>query len=238
MEFEFFMKDKELYKRIAVTPPSGSGWDYIKGVLLTVDSQLVQIRKEIDEIFGNSGGNNNLTSLKINDYEKQTKLDTLSMMRSKNIETKKILAEVLSEPNFIICPYCSGKMLETPLNISYQKYGNNYIYTDIQNRQSIEIVYMCTECIFAIHKNLHHQVERNKEKRRELLLNKESFVPNDLGFWTWINNEKVTKPKELEDEEIEPRERRFEYINIPTQRSPFVKITEFYPASGKIINIK
>ena len=240
MQFEVYVKDKETYKKVTFENPANSGWEYFAPVKLLVVEQLDNIREDILKYFnGKTKDEVNLISPKVEDKEDQKRVDILVDMRKANSKTKEMLISLLAGNEFIACDMCKGNMYKIPLNVSYNKTGNTYILTDIGVHQSIEYIYGCEKCVNAIHENTYNEKLRNIKLREQLLADGESFVPNVFGFWHWVNDKKHTKPSCIgDDEDKEPRRRDFEYLKIDGTKSAFVKITEFYPHSGKRVSIK
>lgn len=237
MEFNLNIKEKEVYKKIKIIPPANSDWHFFKSLKLTIEQQIEVIRGDIASFFEDDE-EANLKRPIINNKELQEKLNTLVEMRKENIKTKHEVTMLLNQEEFIICEKCSGKMYKTPIGVSYEKYGTKYLLKDVNAHENIKYVFMCESCISAVGEDIYIQEQNNLKLRKQLIDAGESFVPNAQGFWHWINYDKKTKPDFMQDPELEPRRRSFEYINIAGVKNAFVKIVEHFPLSNRKESLK
>lgn len=226
MEFEMYVKDKNEYKLLKIIPPSGSGWDYFKSLKLTVEEQLDNIRNDICKVFNKPKEEINLIFPKINDSKKQEKIDKLVEIRNTNNNIKVHLNKILMDDEFILCEDCGGKMYKTPLNVRYTKFGSKFIIDERDTKFKIKYVYLCSNCTCAISEEIYSIIQNTLKIRNELLERGESFVPNKYNFWHWVNDNKITKPSELQNPELPSKRRLFESIKVKGVKNPFVKITE------------
>lgn len=183
MEFEFWMKEKESYKKCVLTPPSGSGWAYLKTVKMTLDKELVNIKEDILDNIDELNSKYDLSFPRSKDPDKQKKINTLIDIRNLNIKTKNHIITLLAAQEFIICPDCEAKMFKKPVNESYEKVGDQYVLKNVSPTASIRYVFMCERCINAISEEVYENVQTLKRTRDELLKKGETFVPNEFGFW-------------------------------------------------------
>ena len=178
MEFNFFVKDHEIYKKLCIIPPSGSGWEYLKGLKMTIEKELNGIREEIISVCG-VDTTVSLSIPRIDNVKKQEKVDKLVEIRKTNLDTKRQIDILLSDEEFIFCEHCKGKMYKTPVNCQYIKYGHRFII-DEPNLQNIKYSFMCETCPFAVSEDMFLFFERNKLTRKNLLERGYNFVPNDF----------------------------------------------------------
>jgi hypothetical protein len=235
MEFNFYIKESNSYKLMHLIPPSGADWTFFKSLRMTVENQLNIIRNDILQFMGKSKEEANLIVPKVDDKEIQKKIDLLVGFRSLNSKTKNDIVALLSEEKFIICENCGYKMYKVPLNVKYQQMGHSYILKELNNHEIIKYIYCCENCIFAISEECYNEKENNKKWRKQLIEDGYGFVPNEFGFWHWIDSTKKKPEQLLEKYDDTPRKRKFERYDIKNET--FIKIIEEY-TDGRIINIK
>lgn len=237
MEFEIYVKENGVYNKILVTPPANSNWNYLKNLKLLLDSQIEIIRDDISKIFNNDE-NVNLKRPRVDDENRQSKIDQLTSFRKANIKCKDELSGLLSLEEFIICENCSNKMYRTPVGVSYERVGTKFLLKDVGLHEVIKYVYMCESCVCAVDEDVYMTIQNNLKTRRDLLEQGERLVPNALGYWHYTENSKYKPSNNAVEDEFEPRRRKFEFIEIKGQKNPFIKITEEYANSGKVVTIK
>ena len=137
------------------------------------------------------------------------------------------LHELLNIEDCIICDLCKSLMYKVPLNIPYERIGRKY--TIKGNDAEVKYIYCCENFNAATSEYAHHQKQYWVNLRKKLEAEGESYLPNEFGFWHWYNDNKKTRPSLFGDELKECNhvwDRKFEFINVACQKSPFVKITE------------
>jgi hypothetical protein len=183
MEFEFWMKESDSYKKCVLTPPSGSGWSYLKTIKMTIDKELDNIKSDILENIDVLNTKYDLSFPKSKDEDKQKKINTLIDIRTTNIRTKNQVITLLAAQEFIICSECNSKMFKKPVNESYEKVGDQYVLKNASLNVPIRYVFMCEQCINAISEEVYENTQTLKKTREELLKKGETFVPNEFNFW-------------------------------------------------------
>lgn len=237
MEFDFYIKDKDEYKKIHLVPPSGAGNDFFKSLRMTIDKEFDTIKTDMLSINPYI----NLKFPKGETLEQQEKIDKLVSIKRTNLITKEELNSILLEEDFIICESCGSKMYKTPVNVGYERTGNRYVLKDVSPTEQIKYVYMCENCVCAVSENYLEEVNRNLKLREKLIAEGESFVPGKFGEWSWINHNKKTKPSFMLEDKKEcdhSWKREFTYIKVPGHFQPFVKITETCPYCKKVNTLK
>jgi hypothetical protein len=214
MEFEYIVKVKDHYEQRELKIEKNSDRKFFESLLLTIEEQLEIIKQDILYFFPDK--NTNISRPKHDDYEIQKKIDKLVELRKININIRDSLKSLLQEGEFIICA-CGGKMYKTPINISFKKYGNGFIFPDGKD-SNIKYSYICENCVYAIDEESYLQITKNLKQRSDLLQQGYNFVPNEAGLWHYVGKgEPLKKPEELakDDEENYTYERYFEYIKVP-----------------------
>jgi hypothetical protein len=237
MEFNIYIKDKEDYKKILIEVPINTGWDFLTKLRLSVENEMQNIKKDITIQYPKELQNTIFfPNPKIDNEKKQIKINKLVEMRNNN---KKILNEILTllqTSDFIICEHCNSKMIKTPVNVRYDKIGNNFVILDKDT--NCKWVYLCENCVFALSEESYYFKKQNKELREKLIKEGYTFVPDDFGVYHTLQGYPCIKEKELEDIHIISKRRTFENIRVKGIKNPFIKIIEEYPETGEKVQIR
>jgi hypothetical protein len=195
MEFQIYIKIKNLnkYELREITTMDGNR-EFFSNLLKSVEQELDNIKNDLL-----SFDNVNLIRPSHEDPEINSKIEKLVNIRKTNLETKEKLKEALAELEFIQCDHCGNKMYKKPINVSFRKIGKNYIINS-ENMIDIKYNFSCENCNFFIEEDLYYQILNIRKKRKELIEDGYNYVPNDFGFWHYINNNESKKPPEFDNE--------------------------------------
>jgi hypothetical protein len=191
MILDVFIKEGEHYKECKIVPPAGSDFSFFKSLRLTIEEQLDTIRKDIVKLYPENW-NVSLVSPKIEDDDKQETIDKLVEFRTINIKTKELINNVLKGNEFIICPTCGGKMYRGPVNVAYTKVGTSFIIDS--SNGNVDYSFTCEKCPYFIDEKIYRWQQDLKKQREQLIAEGKYFVPDELGFWHWINTEEIIVP--------------------------------------------
>lgn len=184
MILEFYIKSGKKYELRSLEVPNNAGTKYFKSLLLNIKIELDNIRDDIlsfstlDKII-------NLKIPQHDDEKIQEKLDKLVRIRQVNLKCQEYLQNILKDNEFIICK-CGAKMYKRPIGVPFYKFGNDYIIKE-RNMNDLKYAYFCTECVNFVEEELYEQKRRNRITRERLLKKGKKFVPNDFGFWYYVD---------------------------------------------------
>jgi hypothetical protein len=228
MEISLYFKDGINYSRQVINLTDEYSWDFIKSLQLTMDSELEKIKKDLLPYINESS----IARPKALNLDDRKKVEILSEMRKSNIQTKKVINDILRNNESIICE-CSGKMIKTPVDIVYEKIKGKFILKN--SNEAVKYVYMCENCFRAISEDIYLEIKSNEILRTKLIESGESYIPNKFGLWHWIKSPIQKRVIEGCDHAWK---RTFENINIKSLGSSFIKITETCFKCGEVNYIR
>ena len=235
MNFDIYFKEGDFYKLRRIEIEDRNDLRFFQNLKITIENELDKIRIDIKKIFPEAEDDRyKLIRPKVDDKNTQERLDKILVVRNANMKIRTELLEILQDEEFIICTHCNGKMIKSPVNVRFERIGNKYVIKENGLQGAIKWHYRCQNCIFAEDVGSYNEKKYNIKLRNELIKSGETFVPNEFGFWHYLEG-KEHKPKI--DNELRPRKRIFEFIKIPNVSQPFVKITELYPDTNEIVQI-
>lgn len=226
MIFDIYIKEGSDYKLCKIQPTAGSDFNFFKSLRLSIDEQLDNIRKDILSLYP-AGEKTNLISPKIDDYDIQKKIDKLVQIRNVDMRTKEDINAILKGTEFIICENCGHKMYKTPANVMFQKVGNSYIIEG-SDKQTIDYFYQCENCVYGIDESIYLWQQNLKKLREDLLAEGVGFVPDNLGFYSWVKPGKKYRTEQNDEKCRHVYRRKVETYKLMQDGKPreFSKITE------------
>lgn len=235
MDFKIYIKIRNTnkYELRKVNYPSDNTREFFLRLLKNVNDELDYIKQDILS-FGTEEYPISLKKPVHDDWEITKKLEKLSIIRKNNLIIKEQIKEILSEVEFLICEHCGSKMYKRPLNTSFKKIGHNYVvYSD--NIVDIRYNFGCENCVYNLDEGDYYERQENRKRKNNLLDEGYNFVPNDFGFWHYIDNgQPPTKSPDMVDNEPRYSYRR-EYKEYMNGDSIGIKVFDICVETGERI---
>lgn len=159
--------------------------------------EVEKIRADIENILNKYDDKvYSLSKPRVEDPIDNAKLCKLDKARSDNIESISKLKNLLQYDECIVCEGCKSLMYKTPINVRTIKVGNKFMIDDDEKTYAVKYDYICSKCYRMEEEEAFIFKQRNRKLRDELLTAGERFVPDELGFYSYMSDKAYDEWKE------------------------------------------